>query len=235
MEDQIISHILETYGLSGAAIILLSILIYKKFNKKKVSKFLRKVFIEWLSYDGSRLVSKDLTERKIDCVINMALGNLLQKYDACRAYVFEYHNYDRRLKPIPFLYASNTYEVVTTRRNVTSEKDNLQNIPINCVDWWIKRLAEDRKVFFDDIDKIKEKDMEAYKILKDQQISSIICVSLLDFRSIPIGFVGLDYCSESDCRIAQEDTKVIELEAVKIAGLLAMKRNGTLEQLAGTL
>jgi hypothetical protein len=48
--------------------------------------------------------------------------------------------------------------------------------------------------------------------------------------------MGMDYCDGRESKLIEQiELKSFAMDTVKIAGLLAMKKNGTLQQLAGTL
>jgi hypothetical protein len=178
----------------------------------------------------------DITVRRINALIIQGLQALLVRYNACRCYVFEFEDYDHRIKPLPWLYATCTYEVCNHSRRVTCEQDNLQRIPLAAIKYWNLMLGTTGAICLHHIDEIKESDLESWKILAAQQIQSVYCVLLLDFRGTPLGFAGLDYnCDAESCISKIEEMEDLKYESIKIAGLLALKRNGTLEQLAGKL
>lgn len=226
MDLQTSLYVLERWGLEGLALVLIALFV---FHSKRIWPVIKRKIRE-------RTDTTELTKRKIDQTINSILYNLILKWGACRAYVFEYQEHDSRLHPIPFLYTSNTYEQVNYARNVTAEKENLQRIPLAAVSWWTKQLAQNKQIVLHNISEIKEKDAQSYEILENQQIQSVYCFSLLDLRGQPLGFAGIDYCTNVESRIKSEaELRCLQMECVKIAGLIAMRNNGTLEQLAGTI
>lgn len=242
MEIDDIKYIIEAYGVFWFIVLLIVSLLLKNGEKlqglvKRCNRCVRHNLKDWLlSEPEPTLAKKEITGERIDDAINLILAGLMHRFNACRAYVFQYHEYDIRLTPVPYIYLSNTHELTNSTRAVTSEKDKLQNIPISAIPVWVRRLAEDGSICLDDINQIKEEDLEAFKTLENQQISSVYCVSLLDFRGQPIGFAGLDYCKNlKSWIVSDKDKERLMMECIKIAGLLTLQRNGTLEQLAGTL
>jgi hypothetical protein len=178
----------------------------------------------------------DLTIRRINQCINIVLAELLKKYDADRAYVFEFETYDERVKPLPWLYCSCTYEACQEGRGVNCEAGTLQRVPMDAIPYWKVQLGTFRKICLHSVDEIKATDVESWKILVRQQISSVYCVSLLDFRGLPIGFLGLDYCNGHKSMLTNDcDFSDFAMDVAMVGGLLAMKRNGSLKKLAGTL
>jgi hypothetical protein len=227
--------VLHLYGIAGVIVIM--VLLLALFGKlDNITAQLREAWLHWKERCRKPSPDVNITVARIDAIITQALRSVLSRYHADRAYVFEYSGYDERIRPLPWLYSSCTYEVCNPSRYVTCEKERLQQIPLAAVKYWTMLLGTAGSIYIHDIAEIKEQDVVAYKILTDQQIQSVYCVSLLDFRGLPIGYAGLDYCHGSEsCMKCTQDMLDFQYEAVKIAGLLALKRNGTLEQLAGTL
>jgi hypothetical protein len=227
--------VLHLYGIAGVIVIM--VLLLALFGKlDNITAQLREAWLHWKERCRKPSPDVNITVARIDAIITQALRSVLSRYHADRAYVFEYSGYDERIRPLPWLYSSCTYEVCNPSRYVTCEKERLQQIPLAAVKYWTMLLGTAGSICIHDIAEIKEQDVVAYKILTDQQIQSVYCVSLLDFRGLPIGYAGLDYCHGSEsCMKRTQNMLDFQYEAVKIAGLLALKRNGTLEQLAGTL
>lgn len=241
MESYIFDFLVESYGDVGLFVVFIIIIIAYSGKLRTTNEWFKRLIKKWLGigHVPDDMISKskrDEVEQKIDLSINMALYCLLHEYNADRAFIFEFHEYDNRISPIPYVYASNTYEAVDKTRKITNEKENLQNIPTSAIRWWVSELAEKGEIFLNSIDEIRETELETWKILESQQISSVYCTGLLDFYGNPIGFIGIDYCSGKASLIKREDDKrKFKLECIKVAGLLVVRRNGTLEQLTGFL
>lgn len=161
-------------------------------------------------------------ERKICETISAALQSVLFKLNADRAYLFEFRGYDQQINPIPFSYADNTVEVCNPSSTIRSEKENLQDIPLSTVPFWAQRLSQDRQVCLFNVQDIRDQDPATFQILHNQSIKSVYAVMLVDFRKCPLGFMGVDYCSDlvelGDCQMEQ-----LRSESLKVAGLLALK------------
>lgn len=235
----------DRYGWKGVAVGCAYLLYRHRSGVVRVVRGFRGSVREWILEPGSdpdREGDKqpcpdvDLTVRKINILVTQALHCLLNRYNACRAYVFEFEGMDDRIRPLPWLYCSCTYEVCNQTRMINCEQPNLQRIPLAAIRYWATMLGTTGAVCLHDIDEIKEKDPQSFEILADQKIQSVYCVMLADFRGLAIGFAGLDFCDgQESCLKRTEDMLDLQFEAVKIAGLLTLKRNGTLEQLAGKL
>lgn len=83
----------------------------------------------------------------------------------------------------------NTYEWVAS--GVSSNKDNLQNVPAEVCEGWYRIFAEDKCVTVRDIEDIKTKTPLLYEIFKKENIRSISVVPLYDDGRV-IGFYGVN-------------------------------------------
>lgn len=165
---------------------------------------------------------------KVKITVKCALHSILWKLEADRVFLFEFIEYDPRFQPIPFGYTNNTVEILNPSTTAKPQIENLQRIPLPSIPFWIEKLSEEGEVCLHDIENIRHQDPTTYEILKHQQIKSCYAVSLVDFRGCPLGFVGVDYCKDW---VVIEDWKmeILKYEALKIAGLLVMQRNGSLK------
>lgn len=83
----------------------------------------------------------------------------------------------------------NTYE--WTSVGVTSEKDNLQNLPPDVCANWYNSFQLGQLIIIEDLEKIKDVNPIQYDILKRQNIHSLVVVPLYDDQKA-IGFYGVD-------------------------------------------
>lgn len=119
-----------------------------------------------------------------DGTIDQALGEALhilgRFLEADRSYIFE----------VDDEYMSNTHEWCND--GVTSQKHQLQQLPLSLIDPWLERFAENDAVLISNIDILpKWGRAEEYEVLKAQDISSLVAVPLeLDGRFA--GYVGVD-------------------------------------------
>ncbi len=202
-----------------------------------ICRLFRRFVRRWLGIDTRRPVKESThTYSSIDVVIIQTLDALLARTGACRAWVFEFDGYDDRLKPLPFVTQSCTYERLAPGRSVKSEKDGLQNMPLAAYPGWCRRLAEDMEIALEKIDHIKDEDVETWKALAGQKISSLYAVFLTDYRGVPLGVVGVDFTDGVMSTLKRkEDKNKFFMMAVAIAGLLTHRRNGSLQKMAGEL
>lgn len=117
--------------------------------------------------------------------INKAIDNLLKilndYFDGDRAYLFEF-DYEKQT-------TSNSYEYAA--EGITKEIDNLQDIPLEIIDVWIKKFKETGTFYISSLDKDVDKESETYRYLEMQQIESLIAVPLIE-NNVIIGFLGID-------------------------------------------
>ncbi|MBQ3033970.1 MAG: GGDEF domain-containing protein [Deferribacterales bacterium] len=120
-------------------------------------------------------------EKDFSAAVNMILDAIGTYYGADRAYIVEFDFVKQQ--------CSNTYEWCA--QGITAEIDNLQNLPLDLVDDWI-RLFESNGEFAADLnDSTISHDSETYRILKAQNIHSLITAPL-KFGNIIYGFIGVD-------------------------------------------
>ena len=235
MDISTLIKIFTDHGGHYAALALCAAVLWR--FRPTVCRLFRRFVRKWLGIDTRRPVKESShTYDSIDVVIIQTLDALLARTGACRAWVFEFDGYDDRLKPLPFVTQSCTYERLAPGRRVKSEKANLQNMPLSVYPEWCRRLAEDMEISLEKIDHIKDADMELWKALAGQKIQSLYGVLLVDFRNNPVGVVGVDFSDGVMSTLKRkEDKNKFFMMAVAIAGLLTHRRNGSLQKMAGEL
>ncbi len=112
---------------------------------------------------------------------NQLLANIGQFYHGERAYIFEF-NYDTHT-------LSNTYE--WCGEGVSQELHNLQNIDLDVISHWIEAFYEKGSFAITSVGRNLNKESMEYKLLKAQNIESLIAAPLMDNGKI-VGFIGVD-------------------------------------------
>ncbi len=84
---------------------------------------------------------------------------------------------------------NNTFEWCA--QGVTPQKDNLQDVPFEAVEWWYRAFEENASILINDLESIREKEPLTYEYLKPQNIHSLIACPL-ELESKIIGFYGVD-------------------------------------------
>ena len=112
--------------------------------------------------------------------LNAVMKNSGEYFQADRAYIFLINEQGS---------LDNAYE--WCRDGVGPQIGNLQAVDIRSIDRWMPYFKENKAVVTPDIEKIKESRPEEYRILKEQDIRSIIEAPLYNDGRL-IGFIGLD-------------------------------------------
>lgn len=117
----------------------------------------------------------------MDEALNKLLEIIAKYFDGDRAYIFE-NDYERQT-------TSNLYEY--TIEGVVPEIDELQDVPLSTIDYWMDRFREDGTFYISDLEEEVDKNTDTYHLLKMQNIKNLIAVPLIEEREI-IGFIGVD-------------------------------------------
>lgn len=167
--------------------------------------------LEALANKGMRLALKaDTPDKEIE-VLLAYLGKALKGE---RTYIFE-----RNAKGND----DNTYEWVA--EGITSEKDNLQDLPAEVCANWYNNFSENKTIIIKDLEDTKESDPLQYENLKAQDIHSIVVVPLYDDQRA-IGFYGVD---NPPVDFLDETSDILQIVAHFI--ISSLKRRELLKQL----
>lgn len=120
-------------------------------------------------------------EKDINKAIDSLLKILNDYFDGDRAYLFEF-DYEKQT-------TSNSYEYAA--EGITKEIENLQDVPLEVIDVWIKKFEETGTFYISSLDKDVNKETDTYRYLEMQQIESLIAVPLIE-NNVIIGFLGID-------------------------------------------
>ncbi len=181
-------------------------------------------FLGWMKRNLIKKFFGGKDEKTLDIAIESALYSIMWKLKADRVSLYEYSEYDKRIFPIPFRCATNTVEVTNPSVSVKKQK---QTLSLSAIPLWTKKLSEEGEVHIYDVEDLRQEDTSTYEILHSKQIKSCHAISIVDFRGVPLGFVGIDYC-QINVEISQQYSNILKCEALKIAGFLIIKRNGSL-------
>lgn len=121
-----------------------------------------------------------LRERDATRAIELFLEHMGERSHSERIYIFEGEQG----------YAvDNTFEWCA--EGVSPQKDNLQNVPFEAVEWWYHEFEESSSILIYDLEDIRESEPLTYEYLKPQNIHSLIA-SPLELEGKIIGFYGVD-------------------------------------------
>ena len=116
----------------------------------------------------------------VDDALMQLLAYIGREFHCSRAYIFE-DNGDAAF--------NNTYEWCAP--GVTPQKEHLQNVPVEAIDWWIGLFQSHQIVVLNNLDHIREYSPMVYDALKPQEVTTLVTGPIyLDQRLI--GFFGVD-------------------------------------------
>lgn len=116
----------------------------------------------------------------VDDALMQLLAYIGREFHCGRAYIFE-DNGDAAF--------NNTYEWCAP--GVTPQKEHLQNVPVEAIDWWIGLFQSHQIVVLNNLDHIREYSPMVYDALKPQEVTTLVTGPIyLDQRLI--GFFGVD-------------------------------------------
>ncbi len=123
----------------------------------------------------------NLSSEQIDEGINQALKALGEFAEVDRSYIFQFFDEGRKM--------SNTHEWCA--EGITPQSDNLQNLSVDMVPWWMGKLAKFENIHIPDVEKLPARAKNEKQILRAQAIQSLIVIPMIYNREL-IGFVGFD-------------------------------------------
>ena len=112
--------------------------------------------------------------------VNTLLSMLGSRFQCDRVFICE------RRKNGSF---DNTYEWCA--EDVISEKDLFQNSPSSTYAVWYARFEKERSVIVQDVEDLKEEDLNLYYLLSRQKIHTVV-VDQIRFHGIDFGLIGID-------------------------------------------
>ena len=118
---------------------------------------------------------------EIDDAINDLLCLITEFFQGDRAYIFQI-DYEQNT-------IFNLFEY--TEEGVTPEINNLQNVSLETIQYWLDRFKIDGTFYLKSLEDEVEKNSEIYRLLKLQNITSLIAVPLIE-NGIITGFLGVD-------------------------------------------
>jgi len=162
---------------------------------------------------------RNISRERVDVAgkINDGLDHIRKQLGADRAYIFEFHNGAANSSGVPFLKLSNTYERCAL--GVSPQILYLQNLPIGVGYMFIRCLTLNEDIYLPDIEMLADRDPSTYMLLSNQGIKSLYAVGVFDFEGVPVGFVGVDFCSARR-ELSRDEANQLRGAAIKMCGLL---------------
>ena len=208
-------EILQQYGILGAIIIALSILVFKFADQ------LIKLLAEKAMKGQFPLTSFSRKQRKESIFkINRLLTELINKVQADRAAIFEYHNGGYNLTGLPFLHFS--LAVQRSRLGVDELSKDFDNMLVSAVPDFIEQLNRTDIYYMEDIGHLKEIFPRLYRELcEDQMKSAIFCN--LEGVDDEVGFLMLAFKSSKPVLNKRKIQRELFKKAQKISSYLDYK------------
>lgn len=119
-------------------------------------------------------------------VVNRIFRDVLAQFRGSRVYLFE----------VDWVAGTQTCVYEVTADAVSTEKENLQHIPLSASPWWMEQLSEGRPILLDDVDRDLPADATGEReVLLPQGIKSLLVVPLINGHDV-WGFMGIDIVDE---------------------------------------
>jgi len=185
--------------LIGAGTTLLTIWYRNRLEREKKDK---ECFLSGVIEEESELLEK--------------LSELRESVGASRASIYQFHNGGEYFTGKSMKKYSMTYEMV--EKGIARIQHKNQSIPVSGAIRLFADLLENRKAFFEDLDREFPESLLKYN-LQEVGINSIYCWSILDLNKNVIGVFTLDFVLGTS-KISQEDLDNIQLYVIKMAGYL---------------
>ena len=165
------------------------------------------------------------TRSKVNKTINSLIDRTMLRTNACRAYVFEFHNGITALGGLPFLKMSCTYEFIN--EGVKSAQYARDSIPLSLYSSMVDGIIENDFIVLDPNNRSEQHSHLIYEMLVEQQTLKSIRVKILNSYKQVIGCFGVDYCRKNRVPKTDEEIKAIKTvlkeTALKIGVLLSVK------------
>lgn len=160
------------------------------------------------------------TSLVIDTQINDELAMLLRSTNADRAYVFRYHNGIPAVAGIPFIFHTNTHEVI--RPGVNRVIDLMQRIPSSINVHQNQEFAARKCIVMMDLDlDVTHTD---YWFYQARGTRHMVRCAFYSRQGDLLGFVGLDYLTNNNRDSVFRSQGYLQESAIQI-GLILQQRN----------
>lgn len=211
--DTVLS-LLDRYGILGAVIIALGILVFKyadqliKISATNLAEG-KKNFIF-----NARKVRKDSVFK-----VNRLLTELLQKTSADRVALFEYHNGGYNLTGMPFLHFS--LSICRNNYGVDDLSKDFNDILVSSVPDFVKELDQNEIVYIQDIENLRATFPRLYKELVEDGIKQVLFCNIEGIND-PVGILMLAF-KTADTNLNRKVRKEIFKKVQKISTMLDYK------------
>jgi hypothetical protein len=150
--------------------------------------------------------------------IQIQLYHLLQKFNADRISIYEFHNGGKNLAGVEFRKCSNMYEAVSLETKPVIKE--MQNLPLSMNPLWNKVLASCESIIIPSVDDLNDDFLKEH--LSSQNIKTYYSVLMSDYSKTPIGFMTLENYHNNN-PLDDEQLKEFNETAIKISILMNLK------------
>lgn len=148
--------------------------------------------------------------------INDLLTEIRIRFDCDRVYLFQYHNSGIFNNGLSFMKATNTFEVV--KNGIPAVMYMMKDLPVTMFAIWNKKVISGEVIKHPTIDPLEKSDLATFQTLSFSSTKSIYgCGLFVD--KVPIGFIGLDYCTDI-VDLSDEMLKELEEYSIRISSFL---------------
>jgi PAS domain S-box-containing protein len=160
-----------------------------------------------------RISSRFVNPANFDEAINKSLADMGQISGASRVYIFLAQENGKMM--------DNTHEWCAT--GVNPQIDNLKNVPVEVVPWWIKQLREDKVIHVTDVFLMPPEAKTERKLLEKQDIKSVIVLPI-NVSGELAGFIGFDNVKKTGAW-SSDDVALLQIVSELIGTTLERKQS----------
>lgn len=155
--------------------------------------------------------------KSVDSVINI-LSQLMYKFGADRAFIFEYHNGGHNgVTRADFIKCSNTFEVVNA--GIDPRQFTLKDVHIAMFGAWNKPIMESQPIDIPNLEDIAHTDANTYAFLRSWGVKASYIRGLYDGAGNPVGFMGIDF-TRSSHELTKQQKDLLKECSLRLAGFL---------------
>jgi signal transduction histidine kinase len=159
----------------------------------------------------------DINQMPVESQVDTVLRRIGSRVEAERSYVFQIDHEGGT--------TSNTHE--WTAAGVSPEIDNLQNLPLSAIPWWMKKLKQHETITIPDVSRLPAAAEAEQEILEAQNIQSVIVSPMISEGEL-IGFIGFDWTEKQE--VWSEDfVHILRLYAEVIISAIQVERERELQ------
>ncbi len=214
--EETVFQIIETYGLIGLIFILFGILVYKLLDSIIKSLVPKIVSGDFKVVYPSRKKRKDSIFK-----VNNLLTEMIEKIDADRVALFEYHNGGYNLSNLPFLHFSLTLQKGAV--GVDELSSDFKNVFVSSVPDFIQNLEKNAIYQLDDITPLKTTYPRLYRELYEDCMNHVLFCNI-EGSEEQIGFLMVGFKNQSQLPVQKLKKEIIK-KVQKIAIQLDGKKN----------